>query len=39
MFIVFFFLPEKVVWMAIFQGHLMLHLSTKSDKPYTTMMS
>ena len=37
--IVFFFWPENVVWVTIFQEHLILHLSIKPDKPYTTMMS
>jgi hypothetical protein len=32
------FLPKKVARVTTFQGHLMLHLSTKSNKPYTSMM-
>jgi hypothetical protein len=31
-------LPEKAVWLASFQEHLMLRLFTKFDKTYITMM-
>jgi hypothetical protein len=29
------FVPEKAARMTTFSEHLMLHLSTKSDKPYS----
>ena len=29
------FVPEKAARMTTFSKHLMLHLSTKSDKPYS----
>jgi hypothetical protein len=33
------FHTKKAVWVVSFLEHLMLRLSTKSDKPYTIMMA
>jgi len=39
LFIIPYLLPEKVARVTMFLEHLMLHLSTKLDKPYTIMMA
>jgi hypothetical protein len=39
LFIIPYLLPEKAARVTMFLEHLMLHLSTKLDKPYTIMMA